>query len=225
MIEEAYFSVSGKINPGYLESMAILFPLRGEIIKRVQKELIQGPKFNKPRAPQGPISQLKSVKERPELQGKRKVIVAFDEEEEESPEPPLATKRSRSTSIQIREPSDQAQAISEDIREAIPSQVQQPMKCAGRKPSQIERRSNLREDEFKLRGEAEATKQEVEEQARDLAAAKAKKQWLLDQLKALQDTHGDQVGPDVFKFLEKLEIEEEEEEDEEEEEEDSEQVA
>ena len=99
------------------------------------------------------------------------------------------------------------------------------MKCAGRKPSQIERRSNLREDEFKLRGEAEAAKQEVEEQARDLAAAKAKKQWLLDQLKALQDTHGDQVGPDVFKFLEKLEIEEEEEEDEEEEEEDSEQVA
>ena len=92
MIEEAYFSVSRKINPGYLESMAILFPLRGEIIKRVQKELIQGPKFNKPQAPQGPISQLKSVKERPELQGKRKVTVAFDEEEEESPEPPLATK-------------------------------------------------------------------------------------------------------------------------------------
>ncbi|KAK7827692.1 hypothetical protein CFP56_030863 [Quercus suber] len=79
-------------------------------------------------------------------QGKRKVIVAFDEEEEESPEPPLATKRSRSTSIQIREPSDQAQAISEDIPEAIPSQVQQLMKCAGRKPSQIERRSKLRED-------------------------------------------------------------------------------
>lgn len=215
MIEEANISVSHKINPGYLESLAILFLLRGEIIKCVQEELIQGPNFNKFRAPQGLVSQLKSFKERPELQGKRKFIVAFDEEEEESPEPPLATKRSRSTSIQIREPSDQAQAISEDIPEAIPSQVQQPMKCAGRKPSQIERRSKLREDEFKLRGEVEAAKQEVEEQARDLAAAKAKKQWLLDQLKALQDTHGDQVGPDVFKFLEKSEIEEEEEEEEE----------
>ena len=45
--------------------------------------------------------------------------------------------------------------------------------CAGRKLAQIERRSKLREDEFKLRGEVEAAKQEVEEQARDLAAAKA----------------------------------------------------
>nr|POE71612.1 hypothetical protein CFP56_38658 [Quercus suber] len=151
MIEEAYISVSHKINQGYLESMAILFPLRGEIIKHVQEELIQGPNFNKPQAPQAPVSQLKSVKERPKLQGKRKVIVA----------------------------------------------------------------SKLREDEFKLRGEVEAAKQEVEEQARDLVAAKAKKQWLFDQLKALQDTHWDQVGPDVFKFLEKSEIGEKEEEEEE----------
>ena len=159
----------------------------------MQEELIQGPNFNKPQAPPALVSQLKSVKERAELQGKRKVIVAFDEEEEdeESPEPPLATKRSRSTSIQIREPSDQAQAISADIPEAIPSQVQQPMKCASRKPSQIERRSKLREDEFKLRREVKEAKLEVKEQARDLAAAKAKKQWLLNQLKALQDTHGD----------------------------------
>ncbi|KAL0011727.1 hypothetical protein SO802_006835 [Lithocarpus litseifolius] len=87
----------------------------------LKEELIQGPNFNKPRAPQAPVSRLKSVKERPELQGKRKVIVAFDEEEEESPKSPLATKRSRSTSIQIREPSDQAQAIGEDISEAISS--------------------------------------------------------------------------------------------------------
>ena len=40
MIEEAYMSVSHKINQGCLESMAILFPLRGEIIKHVQEELI-----------------------------------------------------------------------------------------------------------------------------------------------------------------------------------------
>uniref|UniRef100_A0A7N2R545 Uncharacterized protein n=1 Tax=Quercus lobata TaxID=97700 RepID=A0A7N2R545_QUELO len=134
---------------------------------RVLKELIQGPNFNKPRAPQGLVSQLKSVKERPELQGKRKVIVASDVVEEESPEPPLATKNL-----------DQPLSKSENHLTRLKQLVKIFLRLSHHKFN--------------------------------------------NQCAALQDTHGDQVGPGVFKFLEKSEIEEEEEEEEEEEKEEEE---
>lgn len=135
------------------------------------RELIQGPNFNKPRAPQGLVSQLKSVKERPELEGKRKVIVGSDVVEEESPEPPLATKN-------LDQPLSKSENHLTRLKQLVKiflrlSHHKFNNQCAGRKLAQIERRSKLREDEFKLRGEVEAAKQEVEEQARDLAAAKA----------------------------------------------------